>query len=106
MPEITDITAIRVVVARMIPSSVRKLRSLLPRSAWRALFTASQNDAWVFIQTCDGRAGERLARIRLDPLHYRPIEPQTMGGPADKPQVAAGFRGNHPDARVLPHLTA
>ena len=49
MPEITDITAISVVVARMIPSSVRKLRSLLPRSEWRAPFTASQNDAWEFI---------------------------------------------------------
>ncbi len=31
MPWIIDITAISVVVARMIPSSVRKLRSLLPR---------------------------------------------------------------------------
>ena len=45
MPEITLITAISVVVARIIPSSVRKLRSLLPRSEWSAPFTASQNDA-------------------------------------------------------------
>src|ERR1039457_1221402 len=36
MPEITLITAINVVVARMMPSSVRKLRNLLPRSDWRA----------------------------------------------------------------------
>ena len=35
-PEMTDITAISVVVARIIPSSVRKLRSLLPRSEWSA----------------------------------------------------------------------
>jgi hypothetical protein len=49
MPEITDITAISVVVARMIPSNVRKLRSLLPRSEWRAPLTASQNDAWEFM---------------------------------------------------------
>src|SRR5690349_21853425 len=96
MPEITLITAMSVVVARMIPSRVRKLRSLLPRSAWRALFTASQNEAWEFIQTCDERAGQRLARIRLNPLHYRPIQPQTMGRAPDKPQVAAGFRRNHP----------
>ena len=36
MPEITDMTAMSVVVARMMPSSVRKLRSLLPRSDWMA----------------------------------------------------------------------
>src|ERR1035438_4506103 len=53
MPEITDITAIKVVVARIMPSRVRKLRSLLPRSEWRAPFTASQNEAWEFIQTFD-----------------------------------------------------
>ena len=46
-----DITAISVVVARIIPSRVRKLRSLLPRSEWRAPFTASQNDACDVIQT-------------------------------------------------------
>src|SRR5580692_505099 len=51
MPEITDITAISVVVARMMPSSVRKLRSLLPRSDWMAPVTASQNDACVLIQS-------------------------------------------------------
>src|ERR1017187_3149628 len=49
MPEITDITAIRVVVARMMPSRVRKLRSLLPRSDWTAATTASQNDARALI---------------------------------------------------------
>src|ERR1035437_8248257 len=45
MPEMTDITEIRVVVARMMPNSVRKLRSLAHRSDWEAHFTASQNDA-------------------------------------------------------------
>src|ERR1017187_9205132 len=49
MPEITDITRIRVVVARMMPSRVRKLRSLLPRSDWTAATTASQNDARALI---------------------------------------------------------
>src|ERR1035438_5587838 len=60
MPEITLITAIRVVVANMIPSRVRKLRSLLPRSDWRAPFTASQNDAWDCIQTFDDSTGASL----------------------------------------------
>ena len=41
----TDITAISVVVARMIPSSVRKLRSLLPRSEASATLAASCKDA-------------------------------------------------------------
>src|ERR1017187_547226 len=49
MPEITDITKIRVVVARMMPSRVRKLRSLLPRSDWTAATAASQNDARALI---------------------------------------------------------
>ena len=57
MPEITDITAISVVVARMIPSRVRKLRSLLPRSEWTAPVTASQNDACVPIQNLDVSEG-------------------------------------------------
>ena len=50
MPEITDITAIRVVVARIMPSSVRKLRSLLARNDCAAPVTASQNEACDFIQ--------------------------------------------------------
>ena len=45
MPEITDITAIKVAVARMMPNKVRKLRSLLPRRDCSAPTTASQNDA-------------------------------------------------------------
>ena len=45
MPEITDITAINVAVASIIPNNVRKLRSLLPRSDWTAPTTASQKEA-------------------------------------------------------------
>ena len=45
MPWIRAVTAISVVVARMIPSSVRKLRSLFLRSESRAMRVASQNDA-------------------------------------------------------------
>src|ERR1700730_10223071 len=45
MPLITAMTAIKVVVARMIPRSVRKLRSLLDRSEAAAPSTASQKDA-------------------------------------------------------------
>ena len=41
----TDITAMRVVVARMIPRRVRKLRSLLERSELMATAADSKNDA-------------------------------------------------------------
>jgi hypothetical protein len=40
-----DITAIRVVVARMIPSRVKKLRSLLARRELSATAAASASDA-------------------------------------------------------------
>ena len=46
MPWITAITAISVVVERIIPSSVRKLRSLLERSESKATEAASKKDAW------------------------------------------------------------
>jgi hypothetical protein len=45
MPWIRAVTAIRVVVARMMPSSVRKLRSLFLRSESRAILVASQKEA-------------------------------------------------------------
>ena len=45
MPWMRAVTAIRVVVARMIPSSVRKLRSLFLRSESRAIRVASQKEA-------------------------------------------------------------
>src|SRR5579883_2125484 len=45
MPWITAITAIRVVVERIIPSSVRKLRSLLLRSESSATAAASKKEA-------------------------------------------------------------
>jgi hypothetical protein len=55
-------TAISVVVARMMPRRVRKLLSLLPRRDWTAPFTASQKDALcVVIQTFDGSMVECLA---------------------------------------------
>ena len=48
IPWITDITAISVVVDRMMPSSVRKLRSLLARSESKATVAASKKEAWDF----------------------------------------------------------
>src|ERR1035437_448377 len=45
MPWIRAVTAIKVVVARMIPSNVRKLRSLFLRSESRAIRVASQKEA-------------------------------------------------------------
>src|ERR1700732_2063942 len=69
IPEITDMTAISVVVARMMPRRGRKLLSLLPRRDWTAPFTARQNDALcVVIETLDGSRGELLAKC----VGYRP----------------------------------
>jgi len=48
IPWMTDMTQIRVVVDRIMPSSVRKLRSLLPRSESIATIAASKNDARSF----------------------------------------------------------
>src|SRR5260370_16255633 len=45
IPWIKAVTAISVVVARIMPSSVRKLRSLFLRSESTAILVASQNDA-------------------------------------------------------------
>ncbi len=45
IPWITAITAINVVVDRMIPSSVRKLRSLLARSESKATAADSKKEA-------------------------------------------------------------
>src|ERR1700678_692588 len=104
MPEITDITAISVVVARMMPSSVRKLRSLLPRSDWMAPVTASQNDACVLIQSLHGRRGVRFrSGSRLNPLHDRRIHPEPVRLPADEPEVPAVFGGNQLDVRIRLH---
>src|SRR5271169_2407464 len=104
MPEITDITAISVVVARMIPSSVRKLRSLLPRSEWRAPFTASQNDAWEFIYLSLRRFQRRfLSNRSADPLHYHRIRPQPVRLAADESQMAAVLRGHNLNPRIGAH---
>src|SRR5262245_44109991 len=54
MPWIKAVTPMSVVVARMIPSSVRKLRSLFFRSESRAMRVASQN-------ALVGRSGSVLA---------------------------------------------
>ena len=45
MPWIMDMTAIKVAVARMMPSRVRKLRSLLERNESAATAAASRKDA-------------------------------------------------------------
>ena len=46
MPWITEMTAMSVVVERMMPSSVRKLRILLDRRESNATEAASRKDAW------------------------------------------------------------
>src|ERR1039457_1827596 len=89
MPEMTDITEIRVVVARMMPNSVRKLRSLADRSDWAAPFTASQNDALpVLIYDLDDSYGPFIAfvpRSSAKPSHRpRTWTPCGRGSPGDR----------------------
>src|ERR1035437_6416380 len=81
MPWISAVTAISVVVARMMPSSVRKLRSLFLRSESSAIRVASQNDA--------ERRNERVSNTVL-------VEEDGIGGgvvPGKERYAAISVRG-------------
>src|ERR1017187_6957509 len=104
IPEITDITAMSVVVARMIPSSVKKLHSLLECSDWTAPVTASQNDACeVFILRPGRNEGQALSVLAHDPFHYRLIGPKAVRFAANKSQVAAMPGNQQFDPRIGSH---
>src|SRR3954447_1095974 len=94
-----DMTAMSVVVARMIPSSVRRLLILLPRSESAATVAASANEALVAIgyiqQTRSGR------RLFPDPLQQHPIEPESWETGREEAQVPAVLHGQEADALVL-----
>jgi hypothetical protein len=58
IPWITEVTAMSVVVERIIPRRVRKLRILLDRIESNATEAASRNDAWEdFTYLQDTRVG-------------------------------------------------
>src|SRR6516164_5619144 len=87
MPLITDTTAIKVVVARMIPSSVRKLRSLLARKLAAAPTTASQNEA------CDPMG----VRSGPDSTHTRAYSIGSSGGEDRLPAGPPASPGDRAD---------
>ena len=76
MPWITHITAISVVVERIIPSSVRKLRSLLDRRESNATLAASRKDAWL----CTVLLGYEFARpfVHPAPIKQMPLRSQDL----------------------------
>src|SRR5690606_17802738 len=75
MPRMTLITAMRVVVARMMPRRVRKLLSLLERRDAAAPVTASQKDA-VWLCILGGRRG-RAPVCSLNPRN--PVQNGRLG---------------------------
>ncbi len=105
MPEITDITAMSVVVARMMPSSVRKLRSLLELSDCKAPRRASQKDAWLLIsnpavQNLDGAAAQFISSPHCqNPLYNCFVQPEAGWPARDEPNVAAVFGSKEFDVR-------
>src|SRR5262249_25597599 len=103
MPSITDITAMRVVVARMMPNKVRKLRSLLPRSDATAPVTASQKDALACIPRCRRGLGTNCSVLCVDPLQYGVVHPESRWFPRNKPEMSAVVGQEHPDGGVPAH---
>src|SRR6266581_9220076 len=89
MPWITAFTPIRVVVDRMIPSSVRKLRSLLERKESRATDAASRNDARDC--TCYSGYERRLLFVpdRGHPFHHHSVQPEARTPARDETEMTA-----------------
>src|SRR6266849_5712353 len=92
MPWITDMTAINVVVARMMPNSVRKLRSLLERNESAATSVASRNDAVWAIGLRDDAGGHFVPNF-AEPLHQNSVKPEARLGFREKTQVTTMLHG-------------
>lgn len=88
MPWITDITAIRVVVARMIPSNVRKLRSLLERNESAATDAASRMDA-VWATLLRDEAGVGFVPYFANPLYENRVQPKARFCAGDEAEMTA-----------------
>ena len=107
MPWITDITAISVVVERIIPSSVRKLRSLLERSESNATDAASKKDAWEdFTERATLTYRIREPRETCSDISstqsITSSSSQNRGAAAgDESEVAAVIHGDQPQMRIL-----
>src|SRR5208337_4249974 len=90
------ITAINVVVARMMPSSVRKLRSLLERRESAAIAAASRNDA-VCLKRCPTKlrdeTGCNLVPYFQYPVYENLIQPEAWLSLRDEPEMAPVLGG-------------
>ena len=102
MPWITDMTAISVVVERIMPSSVRKLRSLLDRkrierhrSGFKkgCLGTAST----FRIRDLAGLLFSKFLRATRSPA----VQPESGTAARNEPDVAAVVHGDQPQATVV-----
>src|SRR5579864_3619896 len=95
MPWMTDMTAMSVVVARIMPNRVRKLRSLLERKESAATDVASRNDAvWAIVGSLSGdEAGCHFVPGFAHPLYENLIQPKAGLGPGHETEVAAMFDG-------------
>src|SRR6185437_3180712 len=114
IPCIRAITEMRVVVARMIPSSVRKLRSLFLLRESTAIRAASQNEALGrYLRCFDTDSSGRRKRLGLcsrnsirrrrqssNPVQHEGIQPEPWFSPRKEPKMTAVFRSNQSDVRV------
>src|SRR6187200_1232109 len=95
-----DITAIRVVVASMIPKRVRKLRSLEDRSDPMATPIASRREA----EPCTvslRRSGSAFSSVTVrNPVPYDFIRPEPWRFTGDEANVTAVFGSNQLNIRV------
>src|SRR5215472_15866123 len=99
MPWIMDMTAIRVVVARMMPSSVRKLRNLLDCSESAATAAASRKDAFWAIVLRD-EIGGRFVPHLAQPLQQHPVQPKARRRPGYEPDMASVLHGQRPQVQI------
>src|SRR5271165_6018006 len=87
----------------MIPSSVRKLRSLLERSESNATETASPNEAWVratFMLLLGYETRRRFVLNFLQPIDDQPVEPEARLAAGDEAEMSAMIDGDQPKARI------
>src|SRR6202022_4288870 len=99
MPWIMDMTAINVVVARIMPSSVRKLRSLLDRSESAATDAASRKDAvWAIVLRDEIGCG--FVPHLAHPLQEHLVQPKPGRRLRDEPDVTAILNRQQPQVRI------
>src|ERR1022692_354132 len=98
MPWMTAMTAIRVAVERMTPSSVSTLRSLLARNESHASRTASSRDTPISSLGYAG-GGADVPQF-LQPIHQQSIHPEAGPRAGEESQVASVLHCGQPQKRI------